>query len=468
MSLKADKTPPAQPRSWGAPSFLGCLVLIVALLGSAIGTGLIFLSRSSPLETPSPVVIVGDTGTVDLKPRDSRYLKSATTGAIMQAGDTLYTGTASSAAINLPDGSKAQLAPNSKLEVWEAWINGNGVITTAVLSQQEGGSLYSIASAPGTDFLVETNAVSFEASASLFEVAVQPEGVVEVKVFDGVVHTRPGTTAPFAGSEPVQAGQEQVYDSGTGRTISIDPLQVDLRDPLGQLEQVEEGAVAVQPTPGTEQTFISLVPLQAGQTNTAADYATGGGNITALLSSSASEIGLTIIDPGGRIYVARGAPPLQVRIPDAPPGSYHAQVTGIHVNSPGDTFAMAFVVADACYPAAGNGYERRLQSWQSLVRSIKMPDVGDASLTTRAPRGEAITDSNISLRGASGTVTVLIVASPPRAEALVLSFQLDGVPIPNRAVAVLNISQVTTLDLGLRVDRIFGCGQGLMIEGQSL
>ncbi len=448
--------------------------MIVVLLGSAIGTGLIFLSRSSPLETPSPVVIGVDTGTVDLKPRDTKYLKSATTGAMMQAGDTLYTRTASSAAINLPDGSNAQLAPNSTLEVQEAWINRYGVIVSATLDQQSGSILYSTANAPGTDFLVETTTVSFEAGASveaggsLFEVFLQPEGVAELKVFGGVVNARPGKGALFAGSVPVQAGDQQVYDSGTGRIISMGPLQADLRDPLGQLEQVEEGAVAVKPTPGTEQTFISLVPLQAGQTNTAADYATGGGNITALLSSSASEIGLAIIDPGGRTFVARGAPPLQVRIPDAPPGSYHAQVTGIHVNPGGDTYAMAFVVADACYPAAGNGYERRFQSWQSLARSIKMPDDGDASLTTRAPLGEAIADSNIRLRGVSGTVTVLVVATPPGAEALVLSFQLEGIPIPNRAVVLLNASQVTALDVGFRLDRIFGCGTGLMIEGQSL
>ncbi len=59
-------------RREGGPGFLGCLGLMITVLIAAIGNGLFFLSRSSPVETPSPVVLFVDRGTADLKPQRSR------------------------------------------------------------------------------------------------------------------------------------------------------------------------------------------------------------------------------------------------------------------------------------------------------------------------------------------------------------------------------------------------------------
>jgi len=468
MSQTAVK--PRSGHDWrreGGPTFIGCLGLIAIVFVAATGTGLIFLSRSSPLETPSPVVLSVDKGKADLQPRRSKDWNRGATGAVLHAGDTVYTWPASNASIKFPDGSEAQLAPDTALQVQAAWISATGVISTAPLDHQTGRVLYSIASTLGTDFEVVTDAVSFEAGGSVFEVDVQPDGLVTVKVFEGFVSTRPGTTTPFTGSVAIQADQQQFYDRSAGPISIVETLQSDLRDPFTQLQRVDAAAAAINSTPGTEQTFSSLELLQAGQTTPAGDFSTGGGDITAMLTTSGSEIGLTIIDPNGGVHRGQGMPPVIVRIPGGPPGSYRAEVTGIRVTPGGDSYAVAFVVADACYPAEGNGYVRKFQGWAQVAQSVKIANVSDVSSTNVASPGEAVVDGRVEMRGVPGTFTALIYATPPNAQVLVLSLKFQGVPIPNRVVDTVN-SRVTELSTDFKVDRVFACGDGLMIEGQSI
>ncbi len=470
LNMSQRAVEPRSGHDWrreGGPSFVGCLGLIAIVFVAATGTGLIFLSRSSPLETPSPVVLFVDRGRADLQPRLTADWNPGVTGAVLHAGDTVYTWPTSSASIKFPDGSKAQLAPDTALKVRAAWISAKGVISTATLDHLTGRVLYSIASTPGTDFEVATDAVSFEAGGSVFEVDQQPDGLVTLKVFEGLVSTRAGTTTPFSGSVAIQAGQQQFYDRSAGPIGPVEALQPDLRDPFVQLQRVEAAAAVINSTPGTEQNFSSVELLQTGQTTPAGDFSTGGGDITAMLTTSGSEIGLTIIDPTGEVHRAQGVSPVIVRIPGGPPGSYRAEVTGIRVTPGGDFYAVAFVVADACYPAEGNGYVRKFQGWAQVAQSVKIANVSDVSLTNVASPGEAVVDSRVEIRGVLGTMTALIYATPPNAQVLVLSLKFQGMPIPNRIVDTVN-SKLTALSTDFKVDRVFACGDGLMIEGRSI
>jgi FecR protein len=438
---------------------------MATVLIAALGSGLFFLSRSSPMVTPSPVVLVVDRGTAILKPRGKPDWNVASSGALLHAGDTLHTLSQTSASIEFPDGSKARLGPDAELRVKAAWMNRRGVVSTATLSHYTGRVLYSIATAPGTDFVVVTNAVSFEAGASAFEVNLQPDGLLTIKVFEGVVNTRPGATRPFTGPLRIQAGEQQMYDDIIGPIGSIEALQADPLDPFVQTQRAEAAAAAIVSTPGTEKTFSSLEPLQTGQTETAGEYSTGGGEVTALLTNSGSEMGLTIIGPGGQAYRAQGVAPLIVTIPNAPPGSYRAEVTGTRVRAGGDTYALAFVVASACNPAEGNGYTRTVQGWKEVADSVKIARVSDVKVIPVIGSAEVLLYSTVAPRGGRGAVTALIYATPPTIQLLPLSLNLQGVQLPPRATGPVS---VPALNARFKVDRVYACAAGLAIEGASV
>jgi hypothetical protein len=441
---------------------------MVILFIAAIGGGAFFVSRSSPAETPSPVVLFVDQGTAGIEAPGRLDFKPAGTGSVLHDGETVHVNSGSRASLLFADGSRARLAPDTELSLTVAWINAKGVIPRAVLGQVHGRILYSIAGPPGTDFAVLSNAVSCEVRRGVFEVEMQPDGLETVKVFQGEVKTLPGGLARFAGRVTITAGQQQLYDDMAGTLGPVESLASNPGDPFVQIQRAEAAAAAIGSTPGTEQTFSSLEPLQSGQTVTAGAYATGGGDVTALLANSGSEMQLTITAPGGAVYRAEGLAPVRVTVPAGPPGSYRADVSRIGTGGGGETYAVTFVVTRACDPAEGNGYARKLQGATEMARSVKIAHVSGVKVTPVTLAGNVLLGSSATTFGVGRVaVTALIYATPPSAEVVLLSLRFQGVPMPTRAVGPFGADQVTALNPGFKVDRVYTCTGGFAMEGPS-
>lgn len=442
---------------------------MVAVFVAAIGGGLFFVSRSSPAETPSPVVLFVDEGTASIATAGSLDFKPAGTGSVLHDGERVHVNPGSSASLSFADGSRARLAPETELKLTAAWMNVKGVIPRAVLGHLQGRILYSIAGGLGTDFAVLTDAMSYEIHWGVFEVDVQPDGFETVKVFQGDVMTLPGNVAKFEGRVTIAAGQQQVYDDMAGALAPVESLGSNPVDPFVQVQRAEATAADIHSTPGTEQTFSSAVPLLSGQTVVAGLYTTGGGDVIALLTNSGSAMRLTITAPGGVVYRAEGLALVRVSIPAGPPGTYRAEVTGIGTAAVGDIYAVTFVVANACNPAAGSGYVRKLLGASQVAQSIRIPHVSALNVTPAKQTGEVIISSTASALGVGHVaVTALIYATPPTARVLLLSLRFQGVSMPTRAAGPFGAAEVTALSPGFKVERVYACTGGFVIEGPSL
>jgi hypothetical protein len=451
-------------RSEGGPGVLGCLGLMLILFVAAGGGGFYFLSRSSPAETPSAVVLYVDRGTVVLAPSASVDFKPADTGTVLHPGDRIRVGAGSSAGLALPDGTTARLAPDTEVTLNAAWMNARGVIGPAIVGQVQGRVLYTVASGFKTDLVVLTDAVGYEIARGSFEVDVEPSGFETVKVFQGEVITFNGNTTKPRGRTPIEAGQQQLFDDIAGPLTPIEALESNPGDPFVQVQRAEAAAAATDSTSGTAWTFSSSEPLRSGQTVTAGTYSTGGGDVSAVLSSAGSDTRLAITAPDGHIYSAEGPAPVTVRIPAGPPGSYRADVTGLDVGVRGDPFAVTFAVANACAPTEGNRYVRKFLPAKEVAQSVRIPRVSDITVTPFTQSGPVVAASSGRVARLRATVVALIYAAPPSAQVLLLSLKFQGVPMPTRAVATIGANQVTALQ-GLRVDRVYACTGGFAIEG---
>jgi hypothetical protein len=438
-------------------------VFIAAVVG-----GIFFVSRSSPPETPSPAVLYVERGAAEVAHAGTLDFQPARNGTVLDAGQMVHVGPDSSALVKFPDGSSTRLAPETTLSVHAAWINTSGVISSAILGQARGRILYSIAGTRDTEFEVLTNAVSYKVRRGVFEVDVYPGGLETIRVFQGEVMPFAGETTRFAEDATIGAGQQQVYDDKAGPLGSVEALAADPADPFVQIQRAEAAAAAIVPTPGTEQTFSSFEPLEFGQTVTAGVYSTGGGDVTALLTSPGSDMRLKITTPEGKVYQGDGPTPLVVKIPAGPPGSYRAEVMATRASAGGEPYAVTFVASNACDSAQQNGYVRKFHAATEVAQSVKIAQVSDVSVSpvTRLG-GEVLVGSVATLRGGRVAATALIYATPPTVQILLLSLNVQGFPVPTRAIGLVSATQVTALDAGFRVDRIYACPGGVVIEGSS-
>ena len=457
----------ADGRWAGGPGFLGCLGLLVVTIIASTGGGLLFLSRSSPAETPSPVVLFVDKGTVGLELPGTLDFKPAGTGTVLHRGDTVHVDAGSSASLTFADGSRARLGPGAALIVRAAWMTAKGAISTASLGHLRGRILYSIVKAAGGDFEITTNAVTYEVRNAVFEVEVNAHSLETVKVFEGEISTHAGATTNFKGGATIAAGQQQMFDDIAGPLAPVEALEAYPSDPFLPIQRAEAAAAAIESTRGTEQTFSSLEPLGPGQTVTAGEYYTGGGDVMAFLSAQGSELQLAITAPGGLVYRTQGRAPLTVRIPAGPPGPYRAEVTGINVRDGGEPYAVTFSVANACHAAEGDGYLRKVRHATDLARSVRIAQLSDVRVLPVTRSGPVLIESTAKLNGGRVGVTTLIYATPPIGQVLLLSLKLQGVPLPTRAAGTVSASQVMALNVGFKIDRIYACTGGFAMEGRS-
>ena len=408
-----------------------------------------------------------DKGTVGLELPGTLDYKPAGTGTVLHAGETVYVDAVSSAYLAFADGSRARLAPGAALTVRAAWMTANGAISFASLGHLKGRILYSIVTAPGADFEVITNAATYEVRNAVFEVEVNADGLETVKVFRGEISTHAGASTNFTDGATIAAGQQQVYDEIAGPLGPVEALEAYPDDPFVAVQRAEAAAAAIESTRGTEQTFSSVEPLRPGQTVTAGEYYTGGGDVMAFLSAQGSELRLAITAPGGLVYRTQGQALLMVRIPAGPPGPYRAEVTGMSVSAAGEPYAVTFVVANACHSAEGNGYVRKVRDVTEVARSVKIAQISDVRVATVTRSGPVRIESTAELGAGRVAVTTLIYATPPVAQVLLLSLNFQGVPVPTRAVGPVSANQITALNLGFKLDRIYACGGGVAMEGPS-
>ncbi|HYM66572.1 MAG TPA: FecR family protein, partial [Patescibacteria group bacterium] len=215
----------------------------------------------------------------------------AATGTLVHPGDSVQTDTKGRASLSLPDGSITRLAGDTQIRLDSTHFAKDGSLHDAHFFQQIGRTLSHVQHlASGASFQVAGQSAVASVRGTLFEVLVNADGSMTVKLFDG--------TLDFDGRNHISltAGQQATADpqGNIGAPTAIVP---DPNDPfLSQNAAAAEAATDT--TPGTEQDFVGA-PLHNGEQQKVTYSYAGGPLVKAVLGYSGGAMGLTILAPDG-------------------------------------------------------------------------------------------------------------------------------------------------------------------------
>src|SRR5487761_330282 len=242
MSAVAARTP---ARHRGGRRVLIVLVLVILIVGG----GIFWLNSSAQAAVSVSATLTVYQPATSLERNGSGSFAPATSGAQVQAGDSVSTDTKGRASIQLPDGTFTRLASDTQVTLDAAHFNKNGTLHDAKLTEKIGRTLTSVQHlVSGATFQVAGQAAVASVRGTKFEVYITADGSMTVKVFEGDVY--------FDGKNHVHliAGQQATADP-QGNIGPAEPIQPDPNDPFGPA-LAASAAVGVGTTPGTEQDYI--------------------------------------------------------------------------------------------------------------------------------------------------------------------------------------------------------------------
>src|SRR5207237_3562814 len=250
MATVAAKAPPR--RRGGRRLLILFLILIVAAVGVVGGLNVAAsaqVNASATLTVYQPAASTSSNG--------SDFL-TATTGAVVHAGDSVKTDTKGRAAITLPDGTLTRLASDTTLKLDSAHFTKTGNLHDVTLSQQIGRTFTNVQHlVTGATFNVKGKSATASVRGTKFEVYIKTDGTMIIKLFEGHMVVTSGNQV-VAMSAP-----SQVTIDPSGHIGDPGPIVADPNDPFGPALDAQN-AVAVGTTPGTEQDFVGA-PLHNGE-----------------------------------------------------------------------------------------------------------------------------------------------------------------------------------------------------------
>jgi hypothetical protein len=314
----------------------------------------------------------------------------------------------------------------------------------------------------GASFNVGGHSVSAQVRGTQFEILVRANGTNLIKVFDGTVKVSGKTTVTL------NAGQ-QIDADANGTLANQRAIQGEPQDPFAVSAQCARSASAGN-NPGTVQTADGD-NLLTGQT-AEHDYNSPGGNLTLAFCYPGSLMSVTVTDPSGRQRTARGAPPLLVKIPNGPPGTYRAVVHGLELPAGGEPYSLAFATDAGC--AGGKidtgGFVRETISNDEISQALS-----SAGITLQV-QGTSANSARISyysdLGGVPVSWTVVFYAASPNLGFVLTQFSVRGVNVTTQVVSrVTSVTgrSVSSIPTDYTVDRVYSCkgpdGIMMVIEG---
>src|SRR6202521_1792959 len=179
MSSVASQTP---ARRRGGRRVLIVLVLLILLVGG----GIFWLNSSAQAAVSVSATLTVYQPIASLERSGSGAFKTASSGAMVQAGDSVSTDTKGRASIQLPDGTLTRLASDSQITLDAAHFSKTGTLHDAKLTEKVGRTLTSVQHlVSGAAFQVAGQSAVASVRGTKFEVYIKADGTMTVKLFDG-------------------------------------------------------------------------------------------------------------------------------------------------------------------------------------------------------------------------------------------------------------------------------------------
>src|ERR1700720_1381876 len=201
MSAVAARTP---ARGRGGRRLLIVLVLVIALIGG----GIFWLNTSAQaaVNVSGTLTVYQPTASIA---RGAGAFATATTGAQVQAGDSVSTDTKGRASLQLPDGTLTRMAGDTEIRLDAAHFTKSGTLNDAQFTQKIGRTLTSVQPlVSGATFKVAGQSAVASVRGTKFEVYIKADGTMIVKLFDGFLDI----TSTNGTSVHLVAGQQATVD----------------------------------------------------------------------------------------------------------------------------------------------------------------------------------------------------------------------------------------------------------------
>jgi len=450
-------------RRGGRRIIVALIVLVLIVVGIVVWLNVAAqaqVNASASLTVYQPAASLSHNGT-DFAP--------ATTGSVVQPGDSVKTDTKGRAALTLPDGTLTRLASETTIKLDSAHFTKSGNLHDVTLVQQIGRTFTNVQHlVTGATFNVKGKSATASVRGTKFEIYIKADGTMIIKLFDGKMVVTSGTqvvnmTAP-----------SQVTVDPSGHIGDPGPIVPDPDDPFGPALDASN-AVAVGTTPGTEQDFIGA-PLHNGERQQYAYSYAGGSIVKASLGYPGSAMKLTVKAPDGQLYVATGKLPT-ITVNNAPAGIYTIIVDGVSgLGTVGEEPFVAVASVESCASAdiAQNNAVHRGYTAQDLIRALNqsggVSGLSNLSLTIgqSSTAGAIITGKGM-YNGLGWSGSVVLVAHNGVFEIMPTSGTVLGMNVPAAQVVQQIAAAIgqdpSNVSPGFIVDRLFTCNSVMMVDG---
>ncbi len=453
----------------GAPRRRGCLRPIITLLVivALVGGALFWLSIAAQAGANASAVLTVFTPGVSIA-RGGGASAPATTGTLVQPGDSVKTDATGRGSIQFPDGSLMRLASSTEITLTSAHFAKDGNLHDATITQKIGRTLSSIQHlVGGATYKVAGQTASASVRGTKFEVYIKADGSMTVKLFEGQLDFTGtnGTVHLIAGQQATANPQGVVGTPG--------PIQSDPSDPFGA-ELDASQATSQGTTAGTEQDFVGPPMHDGDQQHYTYSYA-GGGLLRAALGYPGSLFRLEVVSPDGVTHPQTGPTPVVITVNPAPPGIYKINVIAVSGIGPdGEVPFLSIAVFEPCVSATieVNSAVRHSYTGKDLAAAI--PVSGLSNINIGIP-GTSISGAIITGTGSYNGIalngTVVLYAHGGLIGIVPIAASVFGFNLPaDRLASQLASSagyDLSSINPGFVVDRLFACGGVLIIDGST-
>lgn len=459
MQVSAART---APRRRGGYRLI--IILLVVLL--IAGAGFFWLNTAASASVNAAATLTVFQPTVSVSRGGGSFVTSPT-GTVVQPGDSVKTDARGRAAIQLPDGTLTRMAGGTEIALTSAHFAKSGNLQDASILQKVGRTFTNVQHlVSGAIFKVGGQSAVASVRGTKFEVLVNPDGSMIVKLFEGELD--------LDGKNHIHltSGQQASVDAD-GNVGAAGPIQPDPNDPFGP-QIAASDATNQGTTPGTEQDFIGP-PIHNGETQSYTYSFAGGGIVKAALGYLGSSMALRVKAPDGHVYSSTGSSPIVVPVPNAPAGIYTITVVGVSgLGTAGEEPFVSVSSLEACATAviAQNGAVRHGYTALDLAAAINVPGLSNLNLTIV---GESIAGAIITgtgtYNGVTWTGTVVLFMHGGVLQIVAVGATVFNVSVPAQQIvqqigAAIN-QDPTNINLGFVVDRLFTCKGVVMIDGRT-
>jgi hypothetical protein len=438
------------------------LVVIVLIVGGAV-VGLNLAAQAATNVGATLTVFVPAVSVA----RGGGAYADATSGTIVQPGDSVKTDSKGRALIRFPDGTAMQLANSSEITLTNSHFSKDGNVHDISILEKIGRTLSTVQHlAGGASFQVVGNSTTASVRGTVFEVVVNADGSVVIKLFQGGLDVDGKTHVHLTAGE-------QVTIDPQGNIGTPGPIQPDPNDPfVGDI--AAQQAAEAGTTPGTEQDYIGPPLLNGDQQQYTYSFA-GGSDIQAALAYPGSLMELKIEAPDGHIYNKTGPSPIVITVPEPPAGIYKLDVIGVSgLNPSGEEPFLSVAATEPCTTSniEQNGAVRHSYTGADLASAVQVSGLSNLQVTVVGSSiAGAVLQGSGNYNGVGLTGSILLFAHGGNLGIIPLAATAFGLNIPaqqaGQQIASALGDDPSNLSLGFQIDRLFTCSGVVMIDGRT-